>query len=72
MAGAGRTVLSVPPVQAYYKRLNAKPLDKTRMHAWGRSLRKQGMKFIAYNETSAARRPDDWQIWLEWNNFKGQ
>lgn len=40
------------------------PISKERLQAWGKRLHEQGMRFVAYNETSAIHGPEDWQIFL--------
>ncbi len=41
-------------------------ISKERLQAWGRALHKNGMKYVAYNETSAAEGPEDWQTYQTW------
>jgi hypothetical protein len=39
-------------------------VKKDRIVAWGRELHKNGLKYIAYNETCAADGPEEAQFWL--------
>lgn len=41
-------------------------VSKERLQAWSRALHRNGMKYIAYNETSAAEGPEDWQTYQKW------
>jgi hypothetical protein len=38
---------------------------KERLQAWSAVLHRSGMKYVAYNETSAAEGPPDWQVYLK-------
>ncbi|MDO9543504.1 MAG: hypothetical protein Q7J98_14455 [Kiritimatiellia bacterium] len=40
-------------------------VQKERLQAWSRELHRQGLKYIAYNETSAAEGPDEWKFYLK-------
>jgi hypothetical protein len=45
-------------------------ISKERLQRWGRELHKHGMKYVAYNESSAVKGPEDWQIYLRYDGFK--
>lgn len=40
-------------------------ISKDKLIQWSKLLHQSGMKFVAYNETSAAEGPDDWKIYLK-------
>ncbi len=48
-----------------YAKPNTPPISKERLQTWGKRLHAEGMKFVAYNETSAAFGPDDWKVYLK-------
>jgi len=57
------------PVPESWPYQNAKPEDppilKERLQTWGKELHRQGMKFVAYNETSSISGPEDLQFFKE-------
>lgn len=54
----------------YYPTPKSKPVSRERLQAWGRELHRNGMKYVAYNETSAIEGPEDWHVYLEYTGFE--
>ena len=54
----------------YYPPPKNKPVSRERLQAWGRELHRNGMKYVAYNETSAIEGPQDWHVYLEYTGFE--
>ena len=45
-------------------------VSKERLQTWGNELHRNGMRYVAYNETSAAKGPEDWQVYQKYDDFK--
>ena len=52
-----------------YRPEQTKPVSKERLQTWGRVLHREGMRYVAYNETSAIAGPPDWHVYLEYTGL---
>jgi len=53
--------------QYQYHGSGVKPVASSALKKWEKALHNAGMKYVAYNETSAVHGPDEWKIWATWN-----